>query len=444
MGRGHGGQAGHLAASCVIVTAQQMLNASGGTPFIVAIGNSPLLLWSLIHDPLRSKAVPEALPWHVQSEAIGMPSQPWHGILVHPHMMYLYLLHLVMTTIHHNLKQNIMDVASYIMFLAWLNILAPCSRNDMLSQAWKVPQFWQQLGMPMAATTKVRLTNKRLPKQSHADVAKWIEEGTGQIFWVSKSMTVDESLITIAHKLGVPQRCIAITGYFKCYRFFATVNFQGAVAPACYPANSRLWEQHCNVCDDKVHAKLRGECKECGVDSCDACLMDGICFLCRSGAKNWHPCCLRDEFLDEAYERLTWDEQPEDHALFTFFPFQPVYGPQKDPGFHKTRVIILKKSKLKPKLEFGFLAVHLYPILEEGGSDDGAWHQPKHEHKPTFAPGHLVPGPLALLDGVFDDGEWHLVDLETCPTAPNTQEASDSEWELVPTSMTLPTICGEE
>ena len=146
----------------------------------------------------------------------------------------------------------------------------------------------------------------------------WLSSISGDSFWVPRGITLHESLKTLAHKVGVPQRCIAVVGAHS----FCVVSFQGVTAPGNYPMHSCLWERHCNICDDEVAILER--CESCGIASCSDCLKDAVCWLCRSQADNYIPCCHREHFLDDAYQRLSADSQPTDDAQFDFFPFAAV------------------------------------------------------------------------------------------------------------------------
>ena len=150
------------------------------------------------------------------------------------------------------------------------------------------------------------------------DYDLWTSAFSGNSFWLPRGRGLFENLKMLAHKLAVPQRCVLFEGPYS----FCVVSFRGSTCPGCYPVNSYLWDNHCNICDDEV--VLQSRCWECGVASCGECFIpmtDAACWLCRSEADNYIPRCPREHLLGEAYERLECAHQPKDHSQFDFFPF---------------------------------------------------------------------------------------------------------------------------
>ena len=158
----------------------------------------------------------------------------------------------------------------------------------------------------------IRLVNRRLEREYDM----WLFGITGESFWVPRGITLHATLKSLARQVRVPQRCIAVAGA----HVFVIVPFQGATAPGCYPMNSCLYDRHCNICDDEVAILER--CCQCGILTCSECFEDAVCWICRSDADNYIPCCRRERLLDEVYQRLETHPQPIDHSQFDFFPFR--------------------------------------------------------------------------------------------------------------------------
>ena len=165
-----------------------------------------------------------------------------------------------------------------------------------------------------------RLVSRRLFLDR--DYEQWRNVISGEIVRITRCTSLPESLTKLCAYLNVPQRCLVAVSELS----FTITYFQGKTCPGTYPCNSYLWEQHCGVCDDLLHYYTRRECFLCSVHCCRRCLVDAQCWPCVTEDAAYQPRCLRDELLNEAYERLEGMPQPTNHQDYDVFPFvEPCY-----------------------------------------------------------------------------------------------------------------------
>ena len=195
----------------------------------------------------------------------------------------------------------------------------------------------------------------RLYYEIHIDCnidSEWCNAITGKQYWLlrSRCTSMTACMKEIAMQLDVPQRCIVAIVHspqssdapptapmFHCENSpapFRIVLFQGCMMPGCFPVNSKMWDEHCNICDDK--GVLFTECSTCGVHCCKNCLWSSLveftvverCWLCRSGEEDYIAANARQELLNEAYDsdRFLEGHQGFDSSQWDFFPFTGITG----------------------------------------------------------------------------------------------------------------------